>query len=189
MPLAQAGSPVTADMVNRQYTLADANNTTASGTALSALCTAYTIPASDAAAFTCYRLTTWGTAAWGATQRELTLAMVLAGTVIGTEPKIAATAFAASAAINWKLVLTLMCVSTGTSGTWSAELSGWFMQTANNALPGTAADNTVPVVGVTGTDVTQDTTAANSLVIQALWTGGTGPTITATNTMFERLAV
>lgn len=188
MPLAQAGQTITADMINRQYTQADASNTTVSGTTLANLCTAYTIPASDAGQFTSYRLTCWGTAALASTQRQLNLAMVFAGTAIGTQPKIAATAFAASATLNWKLILTLMCVSTGASGAWSAELSGWFAQTANPILPGTAADNAVPVVGTTGTDVTQDTTTANSLVIQALW-AATGPSITTTNTMFERLAV
>lgn len=189
MPLQQAGQPISAATINRQYTLADANNSTVSGTAYANLCTAYTIPGSDAAQFTAYRLSCWGTAAWGGTPQKLQLAMVLAGTAIGTQQLIASTAFSASATINWRLALTLMCVSTGASGTWSAELSGIFSQTANNLLPGTAADNTVPVAAVTATDVTQDTTAANSVVIQAKWVTTTGPSITATNTMFERLAV
>lgn len=192
MPLAMAGRSVTADMINRQYTQADASNTTASGTSLSALCTAYPIPAFDPGQFTCYRLTAWGTAQWGSTQHKLSLAMVLTGTAIGTQPSIAPTAFSASAVLNWRLVLELMCTSTGAAGTWSAVLAGTVSSTANPLLPGTAADNTVPVCAVTGTDVTQDTTAANSLVIQAEWdaiTGTTPPAITCINTMFERLAV
>lgn len=187
--LQAAGAPIPADTINRQYTLADAGNTTVSGTSLANLSTPYTIAASDAAQFVTYRLTSWGTATWGATPQKLQLAMVLAGTAIGTQPLIASTAFSANAVLNWRLVLELMCVSTGASGTWSAALSGCFTETANNVLPATAADNTVPIVAVTGTDVTQDTTVANSLAIQAMWVTTTGPTITCINTRFERQAV
>ena len=190
MALQAAGQPILAATINRQYTLADANNTTVTGTSLANLSTAYTILASDPAAGTAYRMTSWGFGTWGSTQQILTLAMALAGVNIGNEPAIAAAALAASAAFRWELSLTLKCTGTGTTGTWSASLRGVLTQSANSILPGTAADNSVPLAATTSSPVTQDTTVANTLAIQAKWAATTGaPTITCTDTILERLAV
>lgn len=189
MTLARAGSPITADMINRQYTLADSSLTTVTAATAGNLSSVYTILASDAGQGTCYRLTCSGTGTWGSTQQKLTLNMALAGTSIGTTPAIAAAAFSASAAFAWKLVLEIMCTSTGAAGTWGADLAGVFTQTASNILPGTAADNTVPLAGCTTSDVTQDTTIANTLAVQAAWASVTGsPAISCNRTKFERLA-
>lgn len=184
-----AGQPITADFLNEQYTDADANNTTVTQTTATNLSTAYTIPASDAAAGTAYRVTCWGYGTWGSTQQVLKFAAALAGVVIGSEPAIASTAFSASAAFRWKAVLIVKCTATGTNGTWSMCLDGVLAESANAELPGTAADNVVPFVGTTGsTDVTQDTTAANTIAVQAFWASTTGgPAITCTDTFRERL--
>lgn len=190
MGLITAGQPITAAILNRQYTLGDSNNNAVTQTALTTLNTAYTIPASDAAAFTTYRQTSWGFGTWGSTQQALTFAIALAGTDIGNQPAIASTAFSASAAFRWEITLTLKCTSTGASGTWSASLRGILTQSTNAILPGTAADNSVPFTANTNADVTQDTTVGVSLAIQAKWAATTGaPTITCTDTVMERLAV
>lgn len=189
MTLQVAGQPIKAATINRQYTLADASDTTVNGASLVSLCSAYTVPASDAAQFTGYRLTAWGHGTWG-TAEKLTFAMALAGVNIGVEPAIAGAAFSNAALFDWEATLTLKCNLTGASGTWSASLRGVVSQSANAIVPGTAADNSVPFVGVTLTDVVQDTTVANTIVIQAEWAALTGaPTIVCTDTMFERLAV
>lgn len=185
--LQAAGAPIAADTINREYTQADGSNTTISGTTLANLSTVYTIAGSDAGQFTTYRLTAWGTGTWS-TAGALTLAMALAGVNIGTEPTIATSAFSNGAAFHWEITLTLKCNSTGPSGTWSASLRGTVTQSSNSIVVGTAADNSVPFVAITGTEVTQDTTAANSVAIQAKF-AATGGSITCTDTVFERLAV
>lgn len=184
-----AGQVVTASMLNATYTDSDGNNSTSTGTSLAPVSTTYTIPASDAAVGTVYRLTAWGAGQWGSTQQKLTFAIALAGITLAPQPSIAAAALSASAAFSWRALLELECLSTGATGTWSASLSGTVTETANAELPGTAADNTVPFAGNTGlTDVTQDTTAAISFVIEAQWASTTGaPTITGVSTYRERL--
>lgn len=186
---AAAGQVLTAAMLNATYTDSDSNNSTVTGTGLAPIATSYTIPANDAAVGTLYRLTMWGAGTWGSTQQKLTFAMALAGTALTPQPSIAATALAASAAFSWRAVIELQCVSTGATGTWSASLHGTVTETANALVPGTAADNTIPFEGNTGlSDVTQDTTAAISLVLQAQWGSTTGaPTITGVSTYRERL--
>jgi hypothetical protein len=184
-----AGQAVTASELNATYTDSDPNNNTSSSTSFAGISTTYTIAANDAAVGTIYRITCWGTGTWGATQQKLTLGIALAGTVLTPQPIIASTALAASAAFSWRAVIELQCISTGATGTWSASISGVITQTANNILPGTAADNTIPFTGNTGTsDVTQDTTASISVALQALWASVIGgPTITGVSTYRERL--
>lgn len=190
MTLQVAGAPILAATVNRQYTYADNSVTTVTTATAANLCTAYTIPGSDASQFTCYRLAARGYGTWGSTQQKLTLSMALAGVTIGSTPAIASTAFSASAAFDWRLIFELTCCSTGTSGTWLADLTGIFAETSNAELPGTAADNSVSVVGVTHSAITQDTTSNAAMAIQAVWASVTGaPTITCVSTKWERLSV
>lgn len=186
--LVLAGQRITAGVLNRIYGQADTTAHTVTGTSFADLSSVYTIPASDAAAGTAYRLTTFGNGTWGSTQQALTVTTALAGTAIGTAPVIASTAFSASAAFDFRLIATLICVGPGATATWVAEIAGTVTETANAILPGTAADNTVPLAGCTHTAVTQDSTVANTFSIRAKWASTTGsPTLSVVGTLFEKV--
>lgn len=183
-----AGELITADVLNRIYGQADTTSHTITGTSFASASSVYTITASDAQAGTAYRLTCWGNGTWGSTQQVLTAAVALASTQIGITPAIAATAFAASAAFDFRFEARLVCVSPGASATWIAEVGGVVTESANALLPGTAASNTVPFTGCTHSAVTQDSTVDNVFAIQAKWASATGsPTLTVRATMFERV--
>lgn len=186
--LVLAGQRITPAVLNRIYGTADTTAHTANTASYLDLSSVYQVPASDAQAGTAYRLTTSGNGTWGSTQQILTLTCALAGTAIGTAPAIAAAAFSASAAFDFRVVLELICASTGSSGTWISSISGTVSETASALLPGTAATNTVSFSGCTHTAVTQDTTVANNFSVQAKWASITGsPTLTSRGTLFEKV--
>ena len=82
----------------------------------------------------------------------------------------------------------LICVTSGTSGTWVATIKGTLTESANAINPGTAADNSVGFAGCTHTAVTQDTTVADTLEIDAKWAGTTGtPTLSCVGSLFEKV--
>ncbi len=83
----------------------------------------------------------------------------------------------------------LVCVTTGATATWRANIEGCVTQTASAILPGTAAQNTVPFTGGTTADATLDSTVAEVFGISAAWASTTGaPTLSKTFGQFERLA-
>lgn len=183
-----AGQRITPAVLNRIYGTADTNSHTVVATSLTALSSVYQIPAGDPQNGTAYRLECFGNGTWGSTQQTLTVSTVLASSAIGTEPAVASTALAASAAFDWNLSVLLICATTGSSGTWLARISGQVNETANALLPATAADNTVSFTGCTHAAVTQDTTIANNLSIKVKWASATGsPTITCLGTLFEKV--
>lgn len=183
-----AGQRITPAVLNRIYGNADTVAHTANTASYLDLSSVYQVPASDAQAGTAYRLTVFGNGTWGSTQQALTLTCELAGTAIGTAPAIASTALSASAAFDFEVQVKLICVSTGSSGTWIASITGNVNETANALLPGTAADNTISFSGCTHTAVTQDTTVANNFSVQAKWASTTGsPTLTCRGTLFEKV--
>jgi hypothetical protein len=127
-----------------------------------------------------YYILGYGT--WGSTQQSLTIQPRFGSastSVVGNPIIIAATAFAASAAFTFSLKATLINLTTGTGATWVVMLEGIITQTANNLLPGTAADNTVPfATGSGSTNVTLDSTITESFGVSAKWASTTGaPTI------------
>lgn len=186
--LVLAGQRITPAVLNRIYGNADANAHTANTAAYLDLSSVYQVPASDAQVGTAYRLTTFGNGTWGSTQQALTLTVALAGTAIGTAPVIASTAFSASAAFDFWAETVLICVSTGSSGTWVASLKGNVSETANPLAPGTASTNSAGFTGCTHAAVTQDTTVANNFSVQAKWASTTGsPTLTCRGTLFEKV--
>lgn len=188
LSLVLAGEEITPSILNRIYGQADTTSHTVNNTTYANLSTAYSIPAGDALVGTAYRLTTFGNGTWGSTQQALTVSATLAGTNIGTAPAIASTAFSASAVFDFEFSIKIVCVSTGTTGTWIASITGGANETTNPVLPGTAADNTATLFGCTHSAVTQNTTIANSWAIQAKWASATGsPTLACLATIFEKV--
>jgi hypothetical protein len=186
--LVRAGQTITPAILNRIYGSGDLTQHTVNQASLTALSTTFTIPAGDAVSGTAYRLTSFGNGTWGSTQQVLTWSSLLQGSSVGTEPGIASTALSASANFDWTAEVMLICATSGASGTWLLRLHGHLNEIANNILPGTAADNTVPFTGVTHTSVSQDTTVAVTLGIGALWASTTGsPTLTCLGTLFEKV--
>lgn len=188
--LVLAGQSITPSVLNRIYGIADTTSHTVNGTASAQLSTVYNIPAGDALTGTAYRITTFGNGTWGTsgTASALTVACNLAGTNIGITPTIAGTALSTSAAFDFEFCAKVVCVTTGSSGTWRGIISGGVSETANPTLPGAVADNTVDIRGVTHTAVTQDTTVADGLAVFANWTGTAGsPTLACVATIFEKV--
>jgi hypothetical protein len=73
-----------------------------------------------------------------------------------------------------------VCLGNGSSGSFVAGWKFTTTQTANNVIPGTAADNTVAIASGTSSAKTVDTTSAQTLALQFKWASTTGaPTITA----------
>jgi hypothetical protein len=186
--LVLAGQTITPSVLNRIYGTGDTTQHTVNGATLSGLSTIYSIPAGDASAGTAYRITVFGTGEWGSTAQALTFAVALADTAIGQEPVIASSALSTSAVFAFDVTALLICVSSGSSGTWVARVAGTVTQTANAIVPGTAADNTIPFTGVTTSAAAQNTTVANDFAIMAKWASTTGtPTLTCMGTLFEKV--
>jgi hypothetical protein len=185
--LVLAGQTITPGVLNRIYGTADAVPHTVNGTSYTQLSSVYSIPASDPNAGTAYRIMTFGNGEMGTTE-ALQISVGLADTEIGTAPIVSGSAFSTNALFDFEIWVKLICVGSGSSGTWVATINGLFTETANSVLPGTVADNTVPVTGCTHSAVTQDTTVANDFGIYAKWAGTTGsPTLSCLGTIFEKV--
>lgn len=186
--LAKAGQVATTAIINRMYGTGDSVQHTVNGTTLADLSSVYTIPASDALAGTAYRLTAMGNGQWGSTAQALSFSAALAETDVGIAPTLASGVLSTSATFDWEAILVIWCVTSGTSGTWLTKISGIVTQNTNSITPATAADNTIPFTGCTHSAVTQNTTEANALSIQAKWGSTTGtPEITCLSTLFEKV--
>ena len=184
-----AGQRVTAGTLSQDYTFSDTTNFAVTGTGLNPLSQTWTLPASDANVGTFYRLSCWGNGVWGSTARSLTLQMTFAGSAFGGSGVVVidASDFSASAIFRWNAVLLLQCQETGSNGQWHGTLSGCLTQTANNIIVGTTANNSVPFAAGPSATVTQDSTVANPLLLEASWASVSGaPTITCRGTTFER---
>jgi hypothetical protein len=172
--------------LNQYYGLADTASNTFTSATQGNLCSAYTIPAGEAYANAAYELSCAGFGTWGSTQQPLAFQMYL-GTAFGSAPAIAATAFAASNAFNWSLTMRLTCAD-GISAWWG-DLAGAVVSGGATLLPGTAADNVVPVVAVNSGSHTAAVSSALTAVIQAKWGSATGaPTMTTTKTTWRKVA-
>ena len=184
--LVLAGQTITPAVLNRIYGMADTVAHTVNNTSYAQLSSSYSIPAGDAQPGTAYQLCTFGNGTWG-TAEAITFTTALAGTQIGTAPQVAGAVFSNAAAFDFEIWVRLVCASNGSSGTWMSSIKGTLTQSANAITPGTAADNTVSFAGTTHTSVTQDTTIADALVIQAKWAGTTGsPTLACAGTIFQK---
>jgi hypothetical protein len=146
-----------------------------------------TIPASDVSVGSVYKLRAFGQGTWGSTQQQLTFEATLGGTIL-CSCAIAATAFAASAIFDWEAEVTLACKTTGSGGTWNANVRVLATQQTNASTGLTAAANEVAVNGNNGvTPVAVSTTAANVFELGCFWAATVGaPTISKTTGWLEK---
>lgn len=183
-----AGQNLTAALLNQYYSYSDTTTTQVTGTGPANLSTVYTIPAGEPITGSAYRMECGGSGTWGSTQQALTFSLFLQGTVICANVTIAAGAFNASAGFRWRLTADWFCSATGASGSFLGGYHGTLTQTANAVLPGTVADNTVPVADA-NTGTTIDTTSAMFAVVKVGFASNTGsPTITCRRTTFAKVA-
>lgn len=188
-----AGQTLTAGegqgQLSQYYGLADTTPTTVTAAALANLSTAYVIPAGEAYANAAYELRCGGYGVWGSTQQQLNLKAYLNGALSnGATGAIAATAFSASLGFVYRATIDLVCVDGASQWMWTMDAI--VTQTAAAALPGTAADNTVPVSsGPHAGPATASVSSAITVALQADWASTTGaPTITNTWTKFRKVA-
>lgn len=187
MPLVLAGQRITAGVLSQDYSAGDTSSVTVTQATQNPLSKLWTIPANDPQPNTAYRLYVRGFGTWGGTVHNLNLYPFLTGNAVGLSPTLDSSVLSASATFRWSMWITLMCLTTGSSGTWQLGMTGVVTQTANNVIPGTAANNTIPFEGGNSTPYTQDTTVANTLAAYAAWGNTTGaPTLTSTFSLFEK---
>ena len=174
--------------LNQYYGAADANQTTVSGTALSALSSVYTIPAGEAAhAGVAYELLCGGTINWGTASEHLQLAGYFDGATIHTTVTINDSVFASGSTQVWDAHFRMVCAD-GVSqwqGSWRFSAN----QVANNIVPGTAADNTVTAGDSAPSAVTAAVSSSIAMGLRAAWTGTSGsPSIINDWTVFRKIA-
>lgn len=176
-----------APIVAKYYGLADTTLHSVTEASLTNVSSAYVIPAGEAVAGSAYELCCGGTCTWGSTQQKLTLAMLF-GTSYGSGQggKAAATAFSASATVEWSAKMTLVC-SDGVSA-WYGTMTAVLQEVDNAVLPGTAADNSV-ALAVTPSSITEAVSSTITVALQALWASTTGaPLIAGYWTTFRKVA-
>lgn len=173
--------------LNQYYGFSDASSNTFTSATQGNLCSPYTIPAGEAGyADAAYEMSCAGFGTWGSTQQSLAFQMLL-GTAFGSVPTIAATAFSASGAFNWSLMMRLTCAD-GISAWWG-DILGAVVSGGATLNPGTASTNAVPVAAVNSGVHTAAVSGALTAVIQAKWGSATGaPTITTTKTTWRKTA-
>ncbi len=186
MSVALAGQRITAGgVLNRYYSLADANSHTVTAATQTALSSVYNIPANEAQVGTVYRITASGFGTWASSgPQTLNLGASLTGVQTGGNLTLAAALFPLSDAIRWEAEARVICVSTGSGGTWINALRG----TINHFGTILATPNAFSwAVSNTGTLVAS-TLTVQTLSVDAAWGATTGaPTITCTSTVFEKL--
>lgn len=190
--LIQAGQLLVAGtgqaQLNEYYGLADTNQTTITAASFGNLSNVYTIPANEANyADVAYELTCSGQGTWGSTQQQLYLSMAMNGTQFGSGSYVAAAALSASATFTWRMTFRLTC-SDGISSWW-CDMDGIVQQNSNPVLPGTAADNAIPLVSSNSAAHTAAISSNITVAVQAKWAATTGaPTITCYKTQFRKVA-
>jgi hypothetical protein len=147
----------------------------------------FTVPGNDANVGTTYRLSVWGSATEGSTSQALTWSLYFGGSSRAAAP-VGGGQWSASAGIRWKIILIAQCVTTGAGGTWTFSIEGSMSLASGNLLAGVGANGTIGFATGTGANVSVDTTAANSMLLEAAWASTTGaPTLTSRGSLFERL--
>lgn len=185
-----AGQDPTPAALNQYYGAADTGATAVTANSSTRLTTSYSIPANEpAAAESAYEITFGGSGTWGSTQQALSFELSLQATTICANGTIAAGAFAASASFRFHGRALLVCDTTGATGGFYGSMLVTLTETANNVLPGTAADNTVPLADSNSAAVTIDTTSAMAAIVKCHWASATGsPTITNRMTVFRKIS-
>jgi hypothetical protein len=191
-PLILAGQALTAGQgqgqLSQYYGYADANQTTVTATGPANLSTLYTIPAGEAYAGAAYELSCGGYGTWGSTQQLLLFTALVGATTLTTSNATAAAAsLSVSAAFRWQATVRIVCAD-GVSAWWGS-VTAILQQSANPVLPGTAADNSIPLAGSNTSAHTASVSSAVPFSVQCGWGSTTGaPTITNAWTTFRKVA-
>lgn len=179
MPLAYAGSRVTAGLLSEDYTDGSATGNTVTAATITDLSPTFTIPAGDPQPGTAYRLTCFGTGTWGSTAQQLQLEAYVAGAAI-TNAGIPAATFNTSEGFAWKVTVDIVIATTGTGGTYTIHQDCAASTTAASSRGNTPQRNS------SGNAI--NTTVSNAVVVRAVWASMTGaPTITCDGAVFEKL--
>jgi hypothetical protein len=156
-------------------------NVTVSGVGPTTVISA-TIPASDAEIGAVYELYVAGNGTQGSTAQGVQGTIKLGATVIGNQPT-SGTGFAAVGTIfRWEMTGRLVCITTGSGGTWFASFSLTLTQnTASNNAQTICASNSVATA--------ISTVVSNVLALQLGWGSTTGgPTLGSNFGYFKRVA-
>lgn len=189
--LIQAGAALVAGtgpgQLNQYYGFSDTNSTTVTQAAFNNLSSVYTIPAGEAYQDAAYELECGGIGVWGSTQQEFLALMALNASSYGTAADIASTALAASATFSWTAKMKL--VAADSVSAWWSSMSLTLQSYANPVLPGTAADNSVPLAtSNTGARIASMSSAI-TVAVQVKWNSTTGaPTITNNWTTWRKVS-
>lgn len=145
----------------------------------------------DAGAGSVYDLELWGNGTWGSTAQTLTMSVSFGGTTMSTVTL--GTGFMnVSLIFRFRVLARVVCHTTGVSGTWSSLIHGNVSLFNGNLLTSGASSNnpTNSFVSCESTSTTtKDTTASQTLALQASWGSTTGaPTITSQAAFFRRIA-
>lgn len=144
----------------------------------------------DAGIGSMYEVEAWGNGTQGSTKQSLQLAVVFGGTTMASVTLGTVAFSAVSQAFRWRVAARVICHTTGASGTWTSYINA--VHTDFGAASNTAPGNSNVGLGFscesTGT-TTKDTTATQTLSVQAAWGSATGaPTLTSQVAVFKRLA-
>jgi len=184
------GQTLSAAVLDQYYGYSDTTNNQVTGTGPANLSTPYVIPANEPVAGSAYVIECGGSGTWGSTAQDMTFSLYLQGNVICNNMTVSNAVFNTSAGFRWKLRADLACASAGASGSFFGGYMATLTQAANHIVPGTVADNTVPVADAnTGSGTTIDTTANMTAVIKVGFASNTGsPTIQCFRTIFRKVA-
>jgi hypothetical protein len=173
--------PSTLDLASH-LSLADNSAITKTGVTFTDITKAWSVPANDAIANSCYRIKAFGNGTWGSTAQQLNFALELGTGIQILTLGIPSNAFAISTNFNFDVEGEIIVLTTGAGGTVVGKLR---VSISSNAVDLTGIS---PVR--TGTGLAFDTTAAKTFAIQADWASTTGaPTLTCRGSTFERIGV
>lgn len=143
-----------------------------------------TIPAGDAVAGSVWEITAWGGASVTGTPTMTWRSRI--GGVAGTAMASSGARTASSGVVghSWRVVLDVVCLATGASGSFFGQQVTWeALSVAGGApyVPAVVLDGTVPV--------TADSTVAESLVVTAQWSAASASnSLTCQGFIAERIA-
>lgn len=191
MPLVNAGQRITSSVLSTTYAASDIGAVTVTQAAYTDLTGTFTVPANDAQTGNIYEIEMWGNGTWGSTQQQLFWQVVFGGNAM-TSINLAALYLPASELFRFRLVGRVICLSTGSTGTFSSLLHGELSDASNpleSTFNSTAATGAFVSCESTST-TTIDTTSAQGLKVQAKWASTTGaPTITKRNAIQRKLGI
>lgn len=154
----------------------------------------------DAGVGSMYELEVWGNGVWdGTTRQTLQFQVVWGGTNTPAVVNLGTTWFSVSANMifRWRATVRVICLTTGSSGTWQSFLDGVVSTfsaagSPTNMLPGSGTtQDTGPFFACeSGGTTTKDSTVSQSLGLSCQWGGAAtnGQSITSQVAFFKKLA-